>query len=271
VIRLGVSTLGALALAACADETTGLAPTVNGPESGFLFWLDPARCIDPCTYDPSAHLVAVDEKGRSDPKSDLRFDASAAPRLAAMIQAADAAGFDVGINSPYRSYAEQVERYRTRKEIGRTSRPGHSEHQIGTAVDLSYQGDEVAASWLAEHALEFGFALSLPPWKQKTTGLRYEAWHFRYVGDAAAREIHDRGWAVVEYMQAHPERARFGDCGDCPEAVSRSDCEGLDAAGRCDGEVLRWCFDGSAAAVDCTTTGLVCEENAGGEADCAPP
>ena len=43
-------------------------------------------------------------------------------------------------------------------------------------------------------------------------------------------------------------------------------------AGRCDGTTLRWCYDGSLTAVDCTTSRQECGPNAEtGELDCIDP
>ena len=29
------------------------------------------------------------------------------------------------------------------------------------------------------------------------------AWHFRYVGKEAAKEIHDKGWILEDYIEHH--------------------------------------------------------------------
>ena len=202
----------------------------------------------------------IDEAGA------FRFEASAQPALLQLIEGGTAAGHSVGVSSPFRSYPTQLEMWNAVTEIGRTARPGHSEHQIGTAVDLAFQTVE-AERWLADHAHEYGFALSFPPGTEKQTGIRYESWHYRYVGSEVAAETFAQSVSVAQYLRAHPELARFGDCRDCPSAESWQDCGALDAAGICEGDVLRWCLDGAAAAVDCTTTGLVCSVEAG-EANC---
>jgi hypothetical protein len=62
-----------------------------------------------------------------------------------------------------------------------------------------------------------------------------------------------------------------GDCADCTNAGSRADCGALTAAGACAGTVLTWCFDGTATAVDCGTSGLACVADAVGAADCLAP
>jgi len=69
----------------------------------------------------------------------------------------------------------------------------HSEHQLGTAVDLTtpvinnaggsdfFAGTE-EYKWLTQHAASFGFILSYPLGKEKLTGYKFEPWHWRYVG-----------------------------------------------------------------------------------------
>ncbi|MHB8575142.1 MAG: D-alanyl-D-alanine carboxypeptidase family protein, partial [Dehalococcoidia bacterium] len=57
--------------------------------------------------------------------------------------------------------------------------------------------------WLAQHAWEFGFVLSYPDGKEAITGYRYEPWHFRYVGEAAARTITFSGLTSTELLRNH--------------------------------------------------------------------
>jgi D-alanyl-D-alanine carboxypeptidase len=101
----------------------------------------------------------------------LRRDAAAAYHR--MHAAARAEGFRLWANSGYRTVREQrllYERYR--KGLGpRAARPGHSNHQRGTAVDLVV-GDENSPiyRWLAAHACRHGFRRTVPS----------EPWHWEY-------------------------------------------------------------------------------------------
>lgn len=90
--------------------------------------------------------------------------------------------------------------------------PGHSEHQLGVAVDLSGKsvnymstvytfGTTPEGKWLAENSYKYGFVLSYPEGKQDITGYIYEPWHFRYVGIDLAKEIFDSGKTVLEYLE----------------------------------------------------------------------
>jgi hypothetical protein len=87
--------------------------------------------------------------------------------------------------------------------------PGTSEHHSGLAVDIidtrlwaleEEQADLPAQQWLMEHCWEYGFILRYPKDKIDVTGIIYEPWHYRYVGLELAKELHDLGLTLEEYM-----------------------------------------------------------------------
>jgi zinc D-Ala-D-Ala carboxypeptidase len=73
-----------------------------------------------------------------------------------------------------------------------SARAGHSEHQLGTAVDISSSevGDALGSKfnasktskWLLENAPKYGFRLSYPEGQELETGFNHEGWHFRWYG-----------------------------------------------------------------------------------------
>jgi len=88
--------------------------------------------------------------------------------------------------------------------------PGTSEHQLGLAVDIvdtrSWILDErqetlPAQKWLMENSWRFGFILRFPTGKTSVTGIIYEPWHYRYVGEKVAAEIYFSGLTLEEYLQ----------------------------------------------------------------------
>lgn len=88
--------------------------------------------------------------------------------------------------------------------------PGTSEHQLGLAVDIvdsSYQVlDEkqektATQKWLMKNSYKYGWILRYPSSKSSITGIIYEPWHYRYVGKKAAKEIHDSGVCLEEYLK----------------------------------------------------------------------
>ncbi|MGE0869069.1 MAG: D-alanyl-D-alanine carboxypeptidase family protein [Kofleriaceae bacterium] len=236
-----------------------------------LPWVNPARCLRPCTYGPEPSLVQVDDHGAPDPVGRHRVAAAIQREIAGLVAAAHAAGHHVRIESAFRPYNEQALLFRRTKQIGRAARPGHSEHQLGTAVDLRMP-TKAAMTWLAEHAHEHGFALSYPDGKQRITGYRPEPWHVRFVGPMLAAELHDRGWTLEELFRSQPDLGVSGDCQDCPLPASRTACGTVTVAGRCKRTVLEWCYDGALAAVDCAAFQHSCgRDRAGDHYDCLPP
>jgi D-alanyl-D-alanine carboxypeptidase len=141
--------------------------------------------------------------------------------LDALREAAAANGTPLSILAAYRSYAQQADLYERRvDELGdseagsRVARPGHSEHQLGTTIDVTTEGEtDVDQSWgatphgqwVATHAHEYGFLLSYPLDGEDRTCYDYEPWHLRYVGRELASDIIDSGLTLREYLwQLHP-------------------------------------------------------------------
>ena len=241
-----------------------------------LVWVDPARCLASCTHTVEPDLVTVDASARLAADGAFSLRAEAQPALAALIEAAAFSSMTVAIGDAHRTYEVQAGLWDSLNvtEPGRAARPGHSEHEAGLAVDLGFAPD-AAIEWTAANAWRFGFVLSYPQHREKTTGFRSEPWHFRFVGSAVAADLHDHpDLTLEEWFHMTPGLGVSGDCADCPLDSSRSDCTAVTAAGACDANVLRWCFDGAAAAVDCTTSSLVCAADAAGQgagADCVTP
>ena len=120
---------------------------------------------------------------------------------------ARAAGAPIRLVSGYRSHAQQQATFDYWVSVGgyeqalRTSaRAGHSEHQLGTAIDVTGEGDAPpweyadwastpAGAWMAGNAWRYGFVMSYPRGAFDVTCYDYEPWHYRYVGRALAAEI----------------------------------------------------------------------------------
>ena len=87
--------------------------------------------------------------------------------------------------------------------------PGTSEHQLGLAIDIiddnypylnEAQEWTTTQQWLMEHSWEYGFILRYPNGTSDITGIIYEPWHYRYVGQGHARAIHELGVTLEEYL-----------------------------------------------------------------------
>lgn len=91
--------------------------------------------------------------------------------------------------------------------------PGTSEHHSGLAMDIisidyytkyndlveEFEKDAEAV-WLKNNCHRFGFILRYPADKTDITGINYEPWHYRYVGEKAAKEIMEKGLCLEEYL-----------------------------------------------------------------------
>jgi D-alanyl-D-alanine carboxypeptidase len=126
--------------------------------------------------------------------------------LRTMTAAAHRDGVRLRVTSAFRSYDDQVRTIESLEAAyGRdfaersAARPGHSEHQLGTALDLD-GGD----AWLAAHAWKHGFVVSYPPERSpRFTCYKPEPWHVRYVGRSEARAVHESGLSLREWLWAH--------------------------------------------------------------------
>ncbi len=142
--------------------------------------------------------------------------------LAALADAARAAGNPLRVVSAFRSYSQQatlfrreVDRFGVERARSQVARPGHSEHQLGTTIDFGSAGNEpnpwsygewgawantAAGSWMNKNGWRYGFVLSYPKGKKSVTCYRYEPWHWRYVGREMAADMHGTGLTLREYL-----------------------------------------------------------------------
>ena len=77
--------------------------------------------------------------------------------------------------------------------------PGHSEHQLGIAVDINGATYDLYF-WLQENSYKYGFIFRYPAGKTDITGIAEEVWHYRYVGVEAATEMYEQGLCLEEYL-----------------------------------------------------------------------
>ena len=150
--------------------------------------------------------------------------------LNAMGQAASDAGAPFAVQSAFRSedyqagvFASMVVSRGTSQALSLSARPGHSEHELGTTIDLTdapgqpaWQGDDwgksPAGAWLAENSWQYGFINSYPRDSSPSrTCYAYEPWHYRYFGKETAAAIHDSGLSAREYLWTQQNPARPAD------------------------------------------------------------
>jgi len=190
-------------------------PSIDEP--GSRWWLVDAERPLPPGYVPG-DLVAVDVPVRPG-NPPARLSAPVGAALAEMFADASAAGYDLLVNSAYRSEADQqrlwdryVKAYGPATAAQLVAPPGTSEHQTGMAADVGLVGlpdDQTFAStdasrWVADNAHRFGFIVRYPPDKSAITGYADEPWHLRFVGTDLAAQLHDSGLTMEEWFGLVP-------------------------------------------------------------------
>ena len=172
----------------------------------------------PSTYAPSDLVRASNSGIRRGENYYLRN--ILIPDLTNMVNDAKSSGIDLSIVSGYRSYQTQVSTYnywltKNNNNIDYvdtfSARPGHSQHQLGTAIDFSSSeiGDRLgdtfaytnASKWLIENAYKYGFVISFPKGYESITGYKYESWHYRYIGKANSTEMINSGMILENYLR----------------------------------------------------------------------
>lgn len=123
---------------------------------------------------------------------------------------------EVALLAAYRSIEDQADLFgRREQEMGfaaaaeGTARPGHSEHHLGTTIDVrpigasdvdQSFGDTPTGQWLEANSWRYGFILSYPRGADDVTCYKYEPWHFRYVGRDLALRVERSGLTLREYL-----------------------------------------------------------------------
>lgn len=123
---------------------------------------------------------------------------------------------EVALLAAYRSIDTQAQLFAGRvAELGEeiaattTAAPGHSEHHLGTAIDVRLIGERAVdetfgatptGEWLAENSWRYGFVLSYPKGKEAVTCNAYEPYHFRYIGIDLGAKVWASGLTLREYL-----------------------------------------------------------------------
>lgn len=150
--------------------------------------------------------------------------------LSRLFSEAEKNGFRFTLVSGYRSIAYQknlfdqsVQRHRDagysleqaqNMTLAYSQMPGSSEHHTGLAIDIidtAFLNDRqdlyddvdqlISQQWLINHAVDYGFILRYPKTKVNWTGINYEPWHFRFVGQENAIYMTKNGLSLEEYIE----------------------------------------------------------------------
>ena len=175
----------------------------------------------PSSYQPK-DLEVIDSKVAV-ARNGVKLRTEAAKAFIDMFKTGKNQGVNLIVLSAYRSYKDQEKvfadwavKYGSRVTRMFSALPGHSEHQLGTALDLTspqiMQGesnnfaDTLESKWLKRNAAKFGFVLSYPEGKEKVTGYIYEPWHYRYIGVKNAEMMNKLRLTLEEFIKLIDEK-----------------------------------------------------------------
>lgn len=227
---------------AASDMTDGVSSTPTSDPSGASVSSDAAMASAPAASNWQLRLVNAANPLPDDFEPETSniagyehrpFDMRAADWLEKMLHDAEQDGCKLYLVSGYRSIGRQRALFQIKteelmqqglaaqqaeQEAARwVARPGTSEHNLGLAADivsadwytthndLTEDFEQTPAfAWLKANCAEYGFILRYPKEKEAVTGISYEPWHYRYVGQEAAKQIMLTGITLEEYLQANP-------------------------------------------------------------------
>ena len=222
-----VQQAGPASVSLVATPATRAISVPQAPEAARDPGNDAASCDDPRVLVDREHglpadyapddLVSLRDLGVPILGREASLRREAAENLQGMVASAAAVGEELTVVSAYRSYEDQRASYARLVSIyGRgadktSAPPGHSQHQLGTAVDFTnatvgYEvrrnfGRTTAFQWLLDHAHDHGFVLAYPRGRGADTGFHWEPWHYRYVGAENARSVRESPLGLQGYLQ----------------------------------------------------------------------
>ncbi|MBR4618288.1 MAG: M15 family metallopeptidase [Bacilli bacterium] len=164
------------------------------------------------------NLISVPEKYTIDGDLSTKGTKEAVDAAITMIKAAEKDGLKLFVNSGYRSYDDQKEVYNTYLSLYGQSyvdkyvvNPGYSEHQTGYAFDFASGTSNIFRNskeydWMIKNSYKYGFCYRYLKSKESITGIRNEAWHFRYVGKEIAKVMDKEELSFEEYYAIYIDK-----------------------------------------------------------------
>ena len=142
---------------------------------------------------PQAEATELVSIGTTPDGRDFQLSPEAAQAWVRMRDAASSSGIALVALSGFRSVKRQAAIITAKIAAGQSiddilrtiAAPGFSEHHTGRAVDIAVPerptlteafAESAAFTWLASHALEYGFSLSYP--RGNAHGIVFEPWHW---------------------------------------------------------------------------------------------
>ncbi len=189
-------------------ETTTVSVDNDEVDTGYLVLVNGEH---ECTFAEDGKIVLLygnEDKGESYglATASIACRSDVLDDLNRMLDAYMAATEDGGsiINSGYRTLEDQTQILNDRIESDGEEEaykyvalPGRSEHHTGLAFDIAAQQDR---TWLPQYCREYGFIQRYRADKEELTGIAYEYWHYRYVGDPHAEIMMTKNLCLEEYI-----------------------------------------------------------------------
>ena len=154
-------------------------------------------------------IINIDENYTNG--EEQKGDREAVAALKKMFDDASSQGFNLVVNSSYRSFAMQEELCSEYRVIygdnyvnNYLALPGYSEHQTGLSFDIGSRNTNVFANskeygWMVDNAYKYGFILRYTKVGAEITQFRSEPWHYRFVGKKIAEYIYENDITFEEY------------------------------------------------------------------------
>lgn len=174
-------------------------------------------------YLPSDMINSKPSRGRT--TVSLRLKSEAIKNLNLMLEAAYRDGVsEFVITSAFRTFDKQTSLFNNKinilsRNMNRKTAmeeaskvvaiPGSSEHQTGLAADIMSErvgltrnfAETKQGKWLADNSWKFGFIVRYPEDKTELTGIIYEPWHVRYVGNSHSEIMKINDMCLEEYVE----------------------------------------------------------------------
>ena len=140
------------------------------------------------------------------------MDARIVDAAKALVTDARAGDYSIYLSTGYVDYDHCKTSYEKAGSGTRTAEvaePGTNEHQTGLCIDImasSKSAKDASAAktpisgWLERHAADYGFILRYPEGKEDITGVPYSPYHYRYVGEVAAKYIMEKEICLEEFL-----------------------------------------------------------------------
>ncbi len=130
------------------------------------------------------------------------------PYIALRDKVQERTGVRIYVASDFRT-AEEQEAILKEEGSAAAAQVGSSEHEAGLALDVyapHYDGMNFlrsrAGRMVNDICSDYGFIIRYPRGKKSVTGINYEPWHLRYVGQPHAKLIAQHGITFEEYIAA---------------------------------------------------------------------